>query len=31
MPDPTTLKVGDRIRFIAVPDEWSRKGYTVLP
>jgi hypothetical protein len=31
MPDPTTLKVGDRIRFIALPDEWSREGHTVLP
>ena len=31
MPDPTTLKIGDRIRFLTVPDEWSRKGYTVQP
>jgi hypothetical protein len=23
MPDPRTLKVGDRVRFIAIPDEWS--------
>jgi hypothetical protein len=23
MPDPTQLKIGDRIRFISLPDEWS--------
>jgi hypothetical protein len=23
MPDPATLKVGDKIRFISVPDEWA--------
>lgn len=28
MPDSKTLKVGDFVRFIALPDEWSRPGYT---
>ncbi len=23
MPDPKTLKVGDKIRFVSIPDEWS--------
>ena len=31
MPDPKTLKVGDLIRFVTIPDEWSRTGYHVLP
>jgi hypothetical protein len=29
MPDPKTLKVGDLVRFVAIPAEWSRPGYTV--
>ena len=29
MPDPKSLKVGDLVRFVALPDEWSRTGYTV--
>ena len=29
MPDPRKLKVGDRIRFVAMPDEWSRPNYTL--
>lgn len=27
MPDPKSLKVDDRVRFIALPDEWERPGY----
>ena len=23
MPDPKTLKVGDKIRFVSTPDEWN--------
>jgi hypothetical protein len=26
MPDPKTLKVGDRVRFVCLPEEWSRPG-----
>lgn len=26
MPDPKKLKVGDRVRFISLPEEWSRPG-----
>jgi hypothetical protein len=26
MPDPKRLKVGDRIRFTRLPEEWSRPG-----
>jgi hypothetical protein len=26
MPDPKSLKVGDFVRFTALPDEWSRPG-----
>ncbi|MCA8942913.1 MAG: hypothetical protein KDB80_10175 [Planctomycetes bacterium] len=29
MPDPRQLRVGDRIRFVALPDEWSAPGYFV--
>lgn len=29
MPDPRTLKVGDKIRFISIPDEWSLPKYKV--
>ena len=31
MPDPKTLEVGDRVRFIVLPDEWSLPGYFVHP
>jgi hypothetical protein len=31
MPDPRSLKVDDRVRFIALPDEWSHPGYTIQP
>lgn len=29
MPDPRSLRVGDRIRFVAFPDAWSEPGYLV--
>jgi hypothetical protein len=29
MPDPRTLKVGNLVRFVAIPTEWSQPGYTV--
>lgn len=29
MPDPSKLKVGDRIRFVSIPDEWSNPEYHV--
>ena len=29
MPDPKTLQIGDRIRYVHRPDEWSEPGYTV--
>ncbi len=29
MPDRKALKVGDRVRFVALPDEWRRPGFTV--
>jgi hypothetical protein len=29
MPNPQSLKVGDLIRFISIPEEWSRPGYWV--
>lgn len=29
MPDPKSLQVGDRVRFVSLPDEWARRGYTV--
>ena len=29
MPDPKCLKVGDLVRFTALPDEWSRPGFWV--
>src|ERR1700677_4261351 len=29
MPDPKSLKVGDRIRFISIPAEWSAPSYVV--
>jgi hypothetical protein len=29
MPDPKRLKVGDLVRFVRLPDEWSQKGFTV--
>ncbi len=31
MPDPKLLKVGDRVRFVAIPTEWSQPGYTLPP
>ncbi len=29
MPDPRDLKPGDLVRFVALPDEWDRPGYTL--
>jgi hypothetical protein len=29
MPDPRALKVGDRVRFVSLPDEWRAPGFTV--
>jgi hypothetical protein len=29
MPDPKSLKVGDRVRFVAIPAEWSQPGFAV--
>ena len=29
MPDPADLEVGDRIRFVALPDEWTAPGFSV--
>ncbi len=29
MPDPKSLKVGDLVRFTALPDEWTRPGFYV--
>ena len=26
---PTSLKLGDLVRFVKLPDEWSRPGYRV--
>jgi hypothetical protein len=31
MPDPMTLKVGDRVRFISLPQEWDDPKYQVQP
>jgi len=31
MPDPQKLKVGDLVRFIAIPSEWSRPGWSTHP
>ena len=30
MPDPKTLKVGDRVKFVSLPEEWKTPGY-LLP
>jgi hypothetical protein len=29
MPDPKSLKVGDLVRFVSIPTEWSTPGYTI--
>jgi hypothetical protein len=31
MLNPNTLKVGDRIRFTSLPDEWSKPGHGIHP
>ena len=30
MPDPKKLKVGDRIRFVSLPDEWQDPKFTIF-
>ena len=29
MPDPKKLKIGDKVKFVALPDEWNAPGYFV--
>ena len=29
MPSPRRLKVGDRVRFVSLPEEWEQPGYRV--
>ena len=29
MPDPSKLKVGDKIRFVGIPDEWENHEWNV--
>ena len=29
MPDPKSLKVGDRVRFVSLPEEWAQPHCTV--
>ncbi len=31
MPEPKKLQVGDRVRFVELPEEWQDPQYTVLP
>ena len=31
MPDPKKLEVGDRIRFVSLPEEWHDAQFTVHP
>ena len=31
MPDPKKLRIGDRVRFVSLPDEWQDPQYRVLP
>ena len=31
MPDPRKLKVGDKVKFVALPDEWDAPGHHVCP
>jgi len=31
VPDPKTLRVGDLVRFVSIPEEWSQPGYRILP
>ena len=31
MPDPKTLKVGDKVVFTSLPEEWEDPGYRVDP
>ncbi len=29
MPDPQKLKIGDRVRFVSMPEEWDEPGYVI--
>jgi hypothetical protein len=29
MPSPRRLRVGDRVRFVSLPEEWNAPGYTI--
>ena len=29
MPNPNELKIGDRVRFISLPEEWKQPGYII--
>ncbi|MFO1065309.1 MAG: hypothetical protein U0892_15695 [Pirellulales bacterium] len=29
MPNPLELKIGDRVHFISLPEEWNRPGYVI--
>ena len=29
MPNPQTLKIGDRVRLISLPEEWGEPGYGI--
>ncbi len=31
MPDPKQLRIGDRVRFISLPEEWSQPNFTTPP
>ena len=31
MPNPKTLKLGDRVRFISIPEEWRDPGFQTWP
>ena len=29
MPNPEKLSIGDRVRFVSLPEEWSQPGYSI--
>lgn len=31
MPNPKTLRIGDKIKFIERPDEWKAPGFIIFP
>ena len=31
MPDPKSLKIGDKIKFISVPSEWNNPDFMLYP